>query len=75
MVSSVEVTHGKNGRHPHIHIVACSDEEIDIYKDYYLGATSNKDMQNERKEITKNSFSVTIRKINLYDDQYSRKGL
>ncbi len=75
MASSVEVTHGKNGRHPHIHIVACSDEEIEIYEDSYLGSTTNKNMQNERKKITKDSFSVTIRKIDLSDDQFSRKGL
>jgi hypothetical protein len=35
MVISVEIAHkGKNGRHPHINILACSDEEIPIETKY-----------------------------------------
>lgn len=37
MVFSIEIAHkGKNGRHPHINILACSDEEIFIEKGKHL---------------------------------------
>ena len=35
MVSSIEVTKNKNGRHPHLNLLVCTDNEIQIDKNRY----------------------------------------
>lgn len=73
MVCSIEVTHGKNGRHPHIHMLVCGDNDVSIEYAPKLGTTSNRELQKERYTITKDSYSVGIRKIDVNKDNYSRK--
>ena len=64
IVSSVEVTHNpKSGRHPHIHMLVCTDKEISIEYSQKLGAYSNRELQKEWYKITKDSYSVGIRKV------------
>lgn len=78
VISSLEVTNGKyseadNGRHPHIHLVSCSDIDIHVdFKKYHRSRYSNDSMIKERGELTSkwknewnDSFSVNIEKINL----------
>ena len=76
IVSSVEVTHNpKSGRHPHIHMLVCTDKEISIEYSQKLGAYSNRELQKEWYKITKDSYSVGIRKVEVNKDNYSRKGI
>ena len=76
IVSSVEVTHNaKGGRHPHIHMLVCTDREIPIEYSEVLGTQSNRELQKEWYKITKDSYSVGIRKVEVNKDNYSRKGI
>ena len=53
MAISIEIAHkGKNGRHPHINILACSDEDIVIDKGKYLRGETNPELLEEWKSIT-----------------------
>jgi hypothetical protein len=75
MVSSIEVTHWKNWRHPHIHALVCTDNDIDIEYFQKLGAKSNRKLINERYKITKDSFCVAIRKLDVSKDHFDRQGI
>ena len=76
IVSSVEVTHNaKGGRHPHIHMLVCTYKEIPIEYSEVLGTQSNRELQKEWHKITKDSYSVGIRKVEVNKDNYSRKGI
>jgi len=76
IVSSVEVTYSqKSGRHPHIHMLVCTDKEIPIEYSQKLGTYSNRELQKEWYKITKDSYSVGIRKVEVNKDNYSRKGI
>jgi plasmid rolling circle replication initiator protein Rep len=53
MVSSVEITYSeKSGRHPHIHMLVCTDEEIPVEYSQKLGTYSNRQLQKEWYTIT-----------------------
>ncbi len=76
IVSSVEVTYSqKSGRHPHIHMLVCTDKEIPIEWSKKLTAHSNRELQKEWYQITGDSYSVGIRKVAVNKDNYSRKGI
>lgn len=75
MVSSVEITYGKNGWHPHIHMLVCSDKEIPTEYSKVLTAQSNRDLQREWYNITKDSYSVGMRKIEVNKGSFSRRGI
>jgi plasmid rolling circle replication initiator protein Rep len=74
--SSIEITHSeKSGRHPHIHLLACSDEEIPIEFSKFLQTTSNRELQKSRHDITKDSYCVAIRKVEVANHQFDRQGI
>ena len=74
--SSIEITHSKkSGRHPHIHLLACTDEDIHIEFSKYLQTLSNKELQKSRYDITKDSFCVAIRKVDVANHQFDRQGI
>jgi plasmid rolling circle replication initiator protein Rep len=76
IVSSVEVTYNaKSGRHPHIHMLVCTDREIPTEYSEVLGTQSNRELQKEWHSVTKDSFSVAMRKVEVNKDNYSRKGI
>lgn len=76
MVSSVEVTYSpKSWWHPHIHMLVCTDKEIPIEYSQKLGTESNRQLQKEWYDITKDSYSVAIRKVDVNKNNYSRKGI
>ncbi|HMT26771.1 MAG TPA: protein rep, partial [Candidatus Absconditabacterales bacterium] len=77
MVTSIEIAHkGKNGRHPHINILACSDKDILIEKGKYWRGETNHDLLNERKAITDGtSYIHNIRHIEVKKDHFSRSGI
>lgn len=76
LVSSIEITHGeKNWRHPHIHLLACSDVEIPVEFSKKFWTSSNKELQRARHKITGDSFSVGIRKIDISKNYFDRKGI
>jgi plasmid rolling circle replication initiator protein Rep len=76
IVSSVEVTYSqKGGRHPHIHMLVCTDKEIPIEWSKKLTAHSNRELQKEWYQITGDSYSVGIRKVEVNKDNYNRKGI
>lgn len=66
IVSSIEVTHSeKSWWHPHIHILACSNNEIPIEISYpwWKKAFINKDLQKERYAVTWDSYQISIREV------------
>jgi len=76
MVSSVEITYShKSGRHPHIHMLVCTDKKIPTEYSQKMGTESNRDLQKEWYKITKDSYQVAIRKVDVNKDNYSRKGI
>ncbi len=75
MISSIEVTYGKNWRHPHIHMLVCGDIEVPTEYSKAFGTTSNRQLSKERYKITKDSYSVGIRKIDVNKGNYSRRGI
>lgn len=76
IVSSVEITYSpKSGRHPHIHMLVCTDKEISTEYSQKMGTESNRELQKEWYKITKDSYQVAIRKITVNKDNYSRKGI
>lgn len=75
MVISIEVAHKwTNWRHPHINILACTDNEIQIDSKFYRW-TTNDQLLNERKTITSWSYIHNIRKINVTTKHFSRSGV
>lgn len=75
-VSSIEVTYSqKSWRHPHIHILACSDNDILIEYSPRLWTESNGQLQKERYSITKDSYSVAMRKVDISKGYFDRQGI
>lgn len=53
MVTSIEVTYNeKNWRHPHMHLLVCSDEKIGTEYIGKIGVVSNKNLMKERYKLT-----------------------
>ena len=76
MVVSIEIAHkGKNGWHPHINILACSNNNIPTETKFTRGYT-NSQLLDERKKITDwTSYIHNIRKIEVMRDHFSRSGI
>jgi hypothetical protein len=74
MVISIEVSHKwSNWRHPHINILACSSEEINVEQWKYVRGSTNAQLLEEWKEITdQTSYIHNIRKIEVSKDHFSR---
>ena len=74
IVASVEVTFSeRNWWHPHIHMLACSDHPI---KTEYLkiwDCYGNRELQKERYKITKDSYQISMRPIDVTKDHFDRK--
>ncbi len=76
IVSSIEITYSeKSGRHPHIHMLVCTDKKIITEYSQKLGTYSNRELQRERYNITKDSYSVGMREIDVNKNNYSRRGI
>ncbi len=77
MVLSIEISHkGKNGRHPHINILACSDVSISIEEGKYARWATNQQLLDERKSITNDtSYIHNIRYIEVKKDHFARSGI
>lgn len=74
IVSSVEITYSeKNGWHPHIHMLVCTNKEIPIEYSSVMGACSNRELQKERYKFTGDSYHVSIRKIDVNKWNYDRR--
>lgn len=76
MIISIEISHKwPNGRHPHINILACSDQDISIEKRHIRWQT-NPDLLNQWRSMTDGtSFIHNIRKIEVQKDHFSRSGI
>lgn len=77
MVISIEIAHkGKNWRHPHINILACSDNTIPIKDWYYARWATNDNLMQERKTMTDGtSYIHNIRPIEVRKDHFSVSGI
>jgi plasmid rolling circle replication initiator protein Rep len=73
MVSSIEITYGKSGWHPHIHMLVCGEKDIETEYSTVLWTPSNRMLQRERYNLTWDSYSVGIRKIDVNKDSFSRR--
>ena len=66
IVNSIEVTYNeKNGRHPHIHILACSDYDLSTEYLFKWQCYWNRALQEERYKITWDSYQISMRKIRV----------
>lgn len=76
MVMSIEVSHQwSNGWHPHINILACTDNNIQIDQKYCRWQT-NENLLQERKQITwGTSYIHNIRKIDVSKNHFTRSGI
>lgn len=76
MVISIEIAHKwKFWWHPHINILACTDNDMPIQSIYSHG-TTNPELLEERKKITDwTSYIHNIRKIEVKKDHFSRSGI
>lgn len=75
MVASIEVTHWENWRHPHIHILVCGEKEVVTEYSKFLWWESNRELQKEWFWMTKDSYSVGMRKVNVAKNNYDRQGI
>ena len=77
MVVSIEISHrGTSWRHPHINILACSDNDIHIEVWKHIRWDINEELQAEWLEITNGtSFIHNIRKINVQKNHFTRSGI
>ncbi len=77
MVVSIEISHkGKSWRHPHINILACSNNDIPIEMGKHYRWDVNEILQEEWKEITNGtSFIHNIRKIDVQKNHFTRSGI
>lgn len=76
MVMSIEIAHKwKNGWHPHINILACSDSDI-VTESKFARGNTNQALLDEWKEITNGtSYIHNIRTIEVKKDHFSRSGI
>ncbi len=72
IIASVEVTYWKNWRHPHLHMIACSENLVDIQYSKYFQTKSNRVLQKEWYDITWDSYSVSIRPIDVHKNHFER---
>ncbi len=73
IVSSIEVTYTENnGRHPHIHILACSEKELPIVYLKKGQCNGNEELQAEWLDITGDSYQVSMREITVEDGYFDR---
>lgn len=80
MVSSIEVTKNKNGWHPHLNLLVCTDNEIQINHNRYSspsgkGSNTNEQIIKEWKKITGDSFIHNIRKIDVSQNHFNLNGI
>lgn len=75
MVSSIEITYGKSGRHPHIHMLVCGEKNIEVEYSKALGTLSHRLLQKEWYKLTWDSYSVGMRKIDVNKNHFSRRGI
>lgn len=75
MIASVEVSYSNAGRHPHIHMIACSNKPIQTEWAEKLGCFSNKVLQKEWYAITQDSFQVGIKEIDVVRNRFNRSGV
>lgn len=80
IVSSIEVTKNRNGRHPHLNLLACTDNEIQIDKNKYSSiggkwSNTNENIIKEWKRYTGDSFIHNIRKIDVSQNHFSLNGI
>ncbi len=76
MVMSIEIAHKwKNGWHPHINILACSNNDIPT-ESKFVKWNTNQQLLDEWKEITSGtSYIHNIRPIEVKKDHFSRSGI
>lgn len=76
MVMSIEIAHKwKNGWHPHINILACSDNDI-VTESKFVRWNTNQQLLDEWKDITNGtSYIHNIRPIEVKKDHFSRSGI
>lgn len=80
MVSSIEVTKNKNGWHPHLNLLVCTDNEIQIDHNRYSspsgkGSNTNEQIRSEWKKLTGDSFIHNIRKIDVSQNHFNLNGI
>jgi len=76
MISSVEVTYSeKSWRHPHMHMLVCSDTPVNVEWSNFFKTKSNRNLQKERYDITGDSYSVAMRAIDVNKNHYDRTGI
>jgi len=80
MVSSIEVTKNKNGRHPHLNLLVCTDNNVQIDKNKYKSvggkwSNTNEQILTEWKNITGDSYIHNIRKIDVSQNHFSLNGI
>ena len=76
MVASIEISYWENGYHPHLHILACSEEPIDTERSNFMKTTSNKELQKERHKYTDGLWlSIWMKSIWVQKNHFNRKGL
>lgn len=74
VVSSIEVTwNERNGWHPHIHILACSDQKLPTEYLEKWQCYWNKELQKERYQITWDSFQISMREITVTEWYFDRQ--
>lgn len=78
MVSSIEVTKNTNGRHPHINLLVCTDNAVQIDHNRYRSvggkdSNTNEQIRSEWKKITGDSYIHNIREIEISKDYFSLK--
>lgn len=80
IVSSIEITKNRNGRHPHLNLLVCTDNEVQIEKNRYRsvggkGSNTNEKLRNEWLGITGDSYIHNIRKIDVSKNHFNLDGI
>ncbi len=80
MVSSIEVTKNKNWRHPHLNLLVCTDNDVQIDKNRYSSvggkwSNTNEQILKEWKKITGDSYIHNIRKIDVSQNHFNLNGI
>ena len=72
IIASIEVTYNERSWwHPHIHMLACTDDTLQIDKLEY--SMWNRELQAEWLKITWDSNQISMRKIDVDHDHFDRK--